>query len=125
MKIIILILCILASVQSAYAREWREIIIPGAFCGDGSPYKVFLDKRSHKRMLIEFMGGGACWSDDTCRGYNLRTWIYNIPKVPQFSVLMSDIEGSPWSKHSVLYFPYCTGDVHAGNHVATYEGKKI
>ncbi|MFN3455252.1 MAG: pectin acetylesterase-family hydrolase [Pseudobdellovibrio sp.] len=123
-KIIFVLSITVLTTTTAFARDWKAVRIPDAQCGDGLPYYVFVDKKKHsKNLLIEFMGGGACWSLDTCYGPNLRTWVHPIPEVPAFSYLTSDF-GS-WSEHpfkydSAIYFPYCTGDVHSGNHVAKY-----
>lgn len=124
--IIIISIATVLFTQTSYARNWDRIKIPGAVCGDGLPYSVFVDKKTeNKNLLIEFMGGGACWSVDTCYGLNFRTWFHPIPEVPFFSYMTNDWWG--WSTHpfksdSAVYFPYCTGDVHSADHVATYKG---
>lgn len=40
-------------------------------CGDGSNYSFFVSRplkqyTNDKKLIIEFMGGGACWDDQTC-----------------------------------------------------------
>ena len=51
-----------------------------------------------------------------------RTWLHPIPKIPLFSTISSGYEGvSPVSEDTVVYLPYCTGDVFAGSHVAQYQ----
>lgn len=117
----VLLIFIVTSIASA--RKWDRIKIPGAYCGDGAEYSVFVSNKDSQNLLIEFMGGGACWSWDTCYGPNFRTWAHPLPKAPAFSYLTSDF--ARWKKHpfkndSALYLPYCTGDVHAGNHIAQY-----
>lgn len=107
--------------SNAFARKWKVIEIPGAKCGAGAPYKVWLDKQDSKKLAIEFMGGGTCWSASTCYGPKLRAWIFPIPPAPilsMFSTRIRDI--SPAKNHSYLYLPYCTGDVHLGKHTANY-----
>lgn len=110
----------LSTLSSIQARDWAKIPIPNAYCGDGAPYFVFLDRRSDHKWAFEFMEGGACWSTSTCWGPNLRTWIHPIPELPQFSILTT--ETSPLKDHSMVYFPYCTGDVFSGTHKASYFG---
>lgn len=116
--------------QTAFARNWDRVRIPGAVCGDGLPYYVFVDqKKDSKNLLIEFMGGGACWSNDTCWSpLNIRTWIHPIPEVPMFSYMTSDFwlySQHPFVDDSSVYFPYCTGDVFAGDHVGYYDPKPV
>lgn len=103
------------------ARSFKTYTIPGAYCGNGMAYKVFVDTKgtNPEKLAVEFMGGGACWSLTTCYGPNLRAWIHPLPKVvSEMNVMLS--KGSVLEDHSVLYFPYCTADVFAGKHVAKY-----
>ena len=117
--------------QTTFARSWDRIEIPGAVCGDGLPYSVFVDpKPKSKNLLIEFMGGGACWDYNTCYGVNFdgiqfRTWMHPMPEVPFYSYMTTDmwlVSNHPFVKDSAIYLPYCTGDVFAADHKANYEG---
>ena len=117
--------------QTTLARSWDRIEIPGAVCGDGLPYSVFVDKKANsKNLFIEFMGGGACWDFGTCFGVDLggikfRTWMHPMPNVPFFSYMTSDMffwNDHPFSEDSALYMPYCTGDVFSADHKTHYEG---
>lgn len=116
----IFLLCLTTTL--AEARDWKRIDIPGAVCGNGRPYSIFLDKKDDKKLYVEFMGGGACWSTWTCYGPRLRAWLHRMPKLPHLSLMSSDDPvTSPTAGESALYFPYCTGDVYAGEHVADYQ----
>lgn len=104
---------------------WQAIKIPGAKCGSGSDYEVYYKKNASDKLLIEFMGGGACWSKTSCTRLPM-AWVHPIIKLPFFSVLTnSESELNPFPDHSNLYFPYCTGDVFTGNHISNYNGTKI
>ena len=108
----------------SHARHFARVNIPGAHCGNGSPYSVWLEIKQGDKLMIEFMGGGACWSAQSCYGVKLRTWMFPIPTLPTTSWIGNDL--GPESAHglmadaSMIYFPYCTGDVHAGQHKADY-----
>ncbi|MCO4792611.1 MAG: hypothetical protein KC493_02775 [Bacteriovoracaceae bacterium] len=104
------------------AKGFQKIKIPNAVCGNGGSYSVFFKKRDSKKLAVEFMGGGACWSAATCYGPNLRAWFHQLPKlVTKASLAASGTkEETPFYDHSVLYIPYCTGDVFAGRHTAKY-----
>jgi len=114
---------------SAQARDFKKIYIPGATCGNGSPYAVWLDLKNKDQMMVEFMGGGACWSAKTCYGPKLRAWAFPIPKVPVISWLSNDLGPKKTQgllgNMSMLFFPYCTGDVFASDHSANYHPFKI
>jgi len=123
MKTILFLTFVLSYSQQLLARNWQKIVIPGAKCANGSDYSLFYSQGDSSKLAIEFMGGGACWSQSTCKGPNLRTWIYPIPKIPAFSHFSSD--GSILGKHTFIYLPYCTGDVFSGNHDAEYKDRKF
>lgn len=107
------------------ARDWKKIEIPGAKCGDGLPYKIFFDAKNTKKLGIEFMGGGACWNASTCWGPNFRTWIHPVPHPIPNELMSQDSSKSPLSERTMIYFPYCTGDIYGGDHVGDYSFGKI
>ena len=117
------VLFITIFISTVHARKWTVHTIPGAKCGAGAPYKIWIEQKSTKKLAIEFMGGGACWSASTCYGPTLRTWIFPIPSLPIMSMFSS--KKSPAKDHSYLYLPYCTGDAHMGRHTAKYLRGKI
>jgi hypothetical protein len=42
---------------------------PGAACGDGSPYRFFVNRTPlSKDIVISYEGGGACWDQKACLG---------------------------------------------------------
>ena len=52
--------------SATFAQEW-ETVVPGGdtICSDGSPYRFFVHRGDPGKLLIEFEGGGACWSGST------------------------------------------------------------
>lgn len=121
----IFVLATSLSTTHALAHEWTRIKIPGAKCGDGRDYEIYLDKKSESNWIFEFTPGGACWSASTCYGPKLRTWIFPLPELPTFSYFTADQNDEEnnrpyFNDHSLVHFPYCTGDVFAGNHKANY-----
>jgi hypothetical protein len=107
------------------ANSFESIKIPGAKCGNGDDYEIFYKAGNTDKLLIEFMGGGACWDENSCFRI-LHAWIKPIPNIKLFSVFTSKNEKSnPYIDHTVVYFPYCTGDVHIGDHISNYAGKKV
>lgn len=119
-----LVLLFLIQTYSTFAADFVKITIPDAKCGNGEAYSVYLKKNSAQKLLVEFMGGGACWNYDSCFA-NPKTSLAPITSPGPFSVLSTDGPGNPFDNSTMLYFPYCTGDVHIGNHIANYDGKTV
>ena len=108
------------------AFAWERVQIPGAVCGDGSPYFAFVEQGDPQKLAFILMGGGACWSGETCWGPNLRAWIHTIPVMPDVGGITSSkpAENPAWD-FTKVFFPYCTGDVHLGEHIANYKGPNV
>lgn len=120
MRSSILFLSILLFLSSSWARQWQRIEIPGAFCGNGEAYSIFLDHKDVDKLVVEFMAGGVCWNDLSCYGQTALTRLEPLRSDPADDLFSADDEANPWAHHSMIYFPYCTGDVFANYHVATY-----
>lgn len=118
---------------------WEKVALPGTKCGNGSQYKFFVRRTASPNLLFLFEGGGACWDYDTCSG---RAGILGAANpngiaddyMQQFTAkyvspivngadpglpgrAKKDLVTKDWN---IVYMPYCTGDVHIGNNVATY-----
>ncbi|TGK29461.1 pectinacetylesterase [Leptospira gomenensis] len=82
---------------------------------------------SNKKLLINFMGGGACWSGYNCFGDNTTTYFDMLNAVPdQFvkiafqGVMNAGNASNPFKDYDVVFIPYCTGDLHIGSKDTTY-----
>ena len=75
--------------------------------------------------------GGACWDYASCSGQSPLSAAH-LDGVPDdlmtpngssanISPLIRRDTGAPTSDFNLVYVPYCTGDVHTGNNVITYE----
>jgi hypothetical protein len=107
---------------SVFARKWKKIDIPGAYCAKGKPYSIYLNIKDNKKLAIEMMGGGACWSHLSCRGIFPMSVNFLVPNISNYSKLTKG--GSILVDHSMVYFPYCTGDIYSGKHITFYKNKK-
>jgi hypothetical protein len=131
--------------------RWEKIDIPGAVCGNGTQYKIFINRasdpiiRSSNRLTIYLEPGGACWDYESCTGQTGIRGAANPNGIPDNHMSFIDYinpfksGGSPnglispliWkgnpsasaepAKWNRVFIPYCTGDVHSGNRVAVYE----
>jgi hypothetical protein len=120
---------------SAPDGVWTWIPLDDTHCADGSTTGVGVNfSKTGSRVMIYLEGGGACWDELTC--YNLMTASYFTGGYgeAQFTTESTDAAylaepggffdrtaaDNPFKDYSFVYVPYCTGDIHAGNHVATY-----
>jgi hypothetical protein len=112
-------------------ETWIKVEPPGAVCGNNSQYKIWVnysDKSDNLVVVLE--PGGACWDYDSCTGKNGIRGAANVngladdhwqvaPFISPFLNRYAD--NMPTRDWNFVYVPYCTGDVHTGNAVATYE----
>lgn len=119
---------------------WQTIQLhpsTGAVCGNGSPYKFFVSRVPNtKNTMFYFEGGGACWDYESCTGAAGIRGARNPDGIPDDYVTAGDpatglVSPFVWRLHpyndvktqqwNIVYVPYCTGDVYAGNSTAIYE----
>ena len=60
--------------HAAYFK-WEMIELPastGATCGNGTPYRFFVNRTPlNSKAVVMFEGGGACWDQAACKGGSL------------------------------------------------------
>ena len=103
---------------------FEKIPIPGAACGDGTQYNVYIRRGSASKVLMHFEGGGACWNKGTCFGKVRFTALEDSPGINGTTYLGNHIGENPFQEYTYVYMPYCTGDMHGGKHIATYGKNK-
>jgi hypothetical protein len=103
--------------------EWTAI--PGGDdcrCSDGSPFELWERPADPTKVVLYFQGGGACFSAETCAP-DSGTYTPNltIGAAPDFGGIFDETNPeNPLAGHSIVYVPYCTGDVHLGDRVNEY-----
>ena len=117
---------LLAVAAAPAAAQWQAIE-PGAptVCSDGSPFRFFVHPGSPERLLVEFEGGGGCWSAETCA---LEIYTRRITTDPELARRLGLLVGiydrahpeNPFRDWTHVYVPYCTGDLHWGNATRAY-----
>jgi hypothetical protein len=116
---------------AAAATTWTWIDVPESVCNDGSATGFAVNPQSANAqdatsLLIYFEGGGACWDYTTCYVLNSATmgpitaaeWPTHEAALPP--LLDRTRTTNPFRNATMVYIPYCTGDLHAGDNVATY-----
>lgn len=106
---------------------WTWIDVPGSACDDGSPTGFAVNPGTGGDLVVYFEGGGACWDYSTCFVLNAAT--HGPVGRPQWEARAAQVNVGPFDRaratnpfraSTFVYVPYCTGDLHAGNNVATY-----
>jgi len=112
---------------------WTWIDVPGMTCDDGTPTGIAINPAPAGAagggdLLVYFMGGGACWDASTC--FVLNTAVHGpygraqweASGAPSIAHALDRARATnPYRAASYVFVPYCTGDFHAGNNVASYD----
>ncbi|MGQ0504551.1 MAG: pectin acetylesterase-family hydrolase [Myxococcaceae bacterium] len=116
---------------SAPAGTWTWVDFPGTKCDDGSPTGLGINVGTSNNVLVFFAGGGACWDYLTCYQYNAA--MHGPYGATQFNADLAKLGpgtlvdrtdlSNPFRTWSVVFLPYCTGDLHAGNAVRMYQDR--
>jgi len=119
--------------QGQKVGDWTYHEVDGAVCRDGSPAGYYIREGTSKNLVIFLNGGGVCYDDFFCGinppnvrsslpGENLLAAVIDIgvgalvpqPQVPPDSGLFVRDPKNPVGDWSMVYVPYCTGDVFGG-----------
>lgn len=107
--------------------EWNEIQPGGeTICSRGSPYSFWVRPGTTDRVIVDFIGGGACWDEFTC---SVADAIFSdsvegiraaVEADDQHGIYDHDNPDNPFADYWHVIVPYCTGDIHWGNATTTY-----
>lgn len=110
------------------AGEWTEVVPAGdTVCMYDTEYSFFVRPADEPtdNLMIYFEGGGACWDGFTCGAIGQFASQYEIAdNEMEFYVSgMFDYANpmNPVADYNTVFVPYCTGDIHSGNSVVTFE----
>ncbi|MFM7199371.1 MAG: pectin acetylesterase-family hydrolase [Myxococcota bacterium] len=105
--------------------EWTQIIPGGdTICSRGTEFSYFVRGGTVNKLVIGFDGGGACWDALSCSKAN-PTFSEAVtegdnPNTLTDGVLDYNDPDNPFKDWYAVIIPYCTGDIHWGDNVATY-----
>jgi hypothetical protein len=106
---------------SADTGAWEQIVPGGdCQCSDGSEFNFWVREADPEKVVFFLQDGGNCFSAETCAPDSGR---YNttIAEGPDREGMFDFAdERNPFADYSVVFVPYCTGDVHAGNATTEY-----
>ncbi|MCA9657995.1 MAG: hypothetical protein KC486_06600, partial [Myxococcales bacterium] len=99
--------------------EWIWVDFPEARCRDGSSTGIGVRYGLENKLMIFFQGGGACFNTLSCQlnpqNYDEGNFGGWKDGGGRSGILDPENPDNPVGEWSVIYVPYCTGDVHAGD----------
>lgn len=106
---------------AASGGDWTVIHPQGdTGCAFGTPFRFFHRQGPDpSRLMVYFQGGGACWNWVSCSGM-FDTSVADDELARYRGIFLFDDPDNPFRGYSVVFIPYCTGDVHVGDTVARY-----
>jgi hypothetical protein len=103
--------------------QWTWVDVQGTRCADGTTTGIAVNPAPGASMVLLFLaGGGACWGDGdfACSTgaaepgpYGEAELRLDEPSLDQ-SILDRTVDRTPAAGATLVYVPYCTGDVHWG-----------
>ncbi|MEO0492171.1 MAG: pectin acetylesterase-family hydrolase [Actinomycetota bacterium] len=108
---------------------WRQVIAgDDCFCSDGSEYSYWVREGDPSKVMLFFDGGGACFSAESCDPSGSPTYsIAADDDLNQSTNGVFDLDNpeNPVGDWTMIFMPYCTGDVHIGTNAAQDYGDGI
>jgi hypothetical protein len=108
------------------SEGWLDVA--GMRCADGTGTGLWLSRGTSPDLLLVLSGGGACWSADRCPGdvpsqFGKAEWdLLQLFHLMDGSIADRTMAQNPFRAWNLVFIPYCTGDVHAGDAVNDYVG---
>jgi hypothetical protein len=135
------LLALAAPLALAGYYQWDMVELgpeTGAACGNGTPYRFFVNRTpASKNVAIMYEGGGACWDQNACLGVGalgavnpngippdyMRSLNYQAAfgLVTPFTARNDPFQKVQTQSWNIVYLTYCTGDVHTGSKVVVYD----
>jgi hypothetical protein len=123
--------CTPQPISSVTPEQWYWVPVAGSACGNGTSAGFAINTTAKsKEVVIFLMGGGGCYSAQTCggtqptaanlNGYDANKAAMELGFFMQGSIFDRASASNPLRDATYVFVPYCTGDFHSGNTVAAY-----
>jgi hypothetical protein len=111
---------------SSLSRGWNRIPgREGTGCAHDSTFAFRVRPGLPDKVMIYLNGGGACWRAQECDPRAKPTYTMTVDSANDASVRQGIFDVSnnenPVRDFTMIYIPYCTGDVHLGTRTVDYE----
>ena len=108
------------------SKGWNRI--PGRFgtgCAHDSTFAFRVRPGLPDKVMIFLNGGGACWRAQECDPRGRPTYTMTSDSANDVSVRTGIFDianpANPLREYTMVFIPYCTGDVHLGTREVEYE----
>ena len=115
-------------------HKWYCKQLSGCVSGNGKPYSISIKKGNVNNLLVNFLGGGASWSEETARipitlqslakrkkGYYLEHIPPLMLSLGHVGLLSASDKRNPFHDWFILNIPYSTADFHIGHNDFQYK----
>jgi hypothetical protein len=106
-------------------NNWQAVTAPtDCMCADGSSYTYWIHHGDPSKVVFYLQGGGACFDPVTC-AFDSGTYKVTAPATDDPTAITTGIfdfadPRNPIADYSVVFAPYCTGDLHLGTATHVY-----
>lgn len=101
---------------TATARTWTWVPFADTRCQDNSTAGISVNLNpASNRLLIVLQGGDDCVDSTQCAFSSHPVDIDHARNPAEFGILARDQAANPFAEWNLVFVPYCTGDVHAGD----------
>jgi len=115
-----------AEISPAALKSGWQKVVPGGEteCSDGSEFAFYTRAGDPSKLVFFLQGGGGCWNLQTCDPLGKPSYTVNLdgfhPSQSDGIFNFSRLE-NPVRDHTMVFVPYCSGDVHIGAATREYE----
>ena len=109
------------------APGWNEFNPGGdTICSRGTEYAYWVYPGTVNKVIVDFIGGGACWNELTCgfAGQIFEDSVDSVRARIEDGVATGfydhEREDNPFKDWYHVIVPYCTGDIHWGDATQVY-----
>ena len=119
-----------APIEGLAEGSWTWVDVPEAHCMDGSPTGFGVRLGTAPRLLVYLEGGGLCFDAVTCAGvanpdgFSGDRFRAVTSELDAYGIFRAADADNPFHDWTVVYVPYCSGDVHAGTNPEGFEGRE-
>jgi len=123
--------------ENAQIQIWHQKPLDGCVSSTGKPYNITVKKGTENKLLINFVGGGLSWNEETAARpvtigalIKSKDFFYNSDispiqlKLMHVGLLNAKDARNPFHNWNIVTIPYTSGDFHIGNNDFSFKNAK-